>query len=146
MTERLPGCSFYGCSHGLHSVRPGASAMQRLWTLLLLLALQPRTAAAEVLSYGYMAYVVPIAAEAPLPPPSPRYPMGPADQKGPGSSTPCPGDRSNRTPPETASRIGTRLRMPQPALLANAYAWVQGSACSPHCERLPYHATAPPSF
>lgn len=116
--------------------------MHRLWPLLLLLLLQPRTAAAEVLSYGYMAYVAPTAAQAP--PQRPRQLLQASDGLEPGASMCCPGDRSDRAPAETASRVGPRLRFPHPPLLARASAALHAEACSPHCERLPYHATAPP--
>lgn len=117
--------------------------MHRLWPLLLLLLLQPRTAAAEVLSYGYMAYVAPAALQPP-PPPSPRYPMHRAGDVDRGTSVCCPGERSDRVPPETTSRPGPRLRAPQASRLARGYARHRTPACSPHCERLPYDATAPP--
>lgn len=116
--------------------------MHRLWPLLLLLLLQPRTAAAEVLSYGYMAYVAPTAAQAQ--PERPRQLMHASDGLQPGASMGCPGDRSDRVPPETATRTGPRVRAPHPPLLARRSAALQAGACSPHCERLPYHATAPP--
>lgn len=116
--------------------------MHRLWPLLLLLLLQPRTAAAEVLSYGYMAYVAPAAAQAQ--PERPRPSLHASDGLHPGDSMGCPGDRADRAPAETASRVGPRLRSPHPARLARAPAALLARACSPHCERLPYHATAPP--
>ncbi len=118
--------------------------MHRLWPLLLLLLLQPRTAAAEVLSYGYMAYVETVASATPRVPASPRYPMHRADEVEPNSSVPCPGDRSDRVPPLASSRVGPRVRAPHPPLLARSSAALRVAACSPHCERLPYHATAPP--
>jgi hypothetical protein len=117
--------------------------MHRLWPLLLLLLLQPRSAAAEVLSYGYMAYVETVVAT-PAAPPSPRYPMHRADDVERDTSVYCHGERSDRVPPETTSRPGPRVRAPQPARLVRAYAGHDAGACSPHCERLPYHATAPP--
>jgi hypothetical protein len=116
--------------------------MHRLWPLLLLLLLQPRTAAAEAPSYGYMAYVAPTAAQAP--PERPRQQLQTSDGLQPGDSMGCPGDRSDRAPAETASRHGPRLGSPRPPPLARASAALHGLACSPHCERLPYHATAPP--
>ncbi len=116
--------------------------MHRLWPLLLLLLLQPRTAAAEQLAYGYLAYVAPRAAQAP--PERPRQILHASDGLQPRASLGCPGDRTDRAPTETASRMGPRLRTPHPSLLARPSAALRAGACSPHCERLPYHATAPP--
>ncbi|HLL45920.1 MAG TPA: hypothetical protein VK399_04405, partial [Longimicrobiaceae bacterium] len=62
----------------------------------------------------------------------------------PGASMHSTADRSDRAPAETASHVGPRLRSPHPPLLARASAALLARACSPHCERLPYHATAPP--
>jgi hypothetical protein len=116
--------------------------MHRLWPLLLLLLLQPRTAAAEQLAYGYLAYVVPRAA--PSPPERPRSLLLQPDGMDPGASMRCMADRSDRVPPEFASRAGPRLRAPRRSLLARASAALHAEVCSPYCERLPYHATAPP--
>lgn len=116
--------------------------MHRLWPLLLLLLLQPRTAAAEQLAYGYLAYVAPRAA--PSPPERPRPLLLQPDGMDPGASMHSVADRSERIPPELASRTGPRLRAPRRPLLARASAALHARACSPHCERLPYHATAPP--
>jgi hypothetical protein len=116
--------------------------MHRLWPLLLLLLLQPRTAAAEQLAYGYLAYVAPRAT--PSPPERPRSLLLQPDGMDPGASMRCMAERSDRAPAETASRVGPRLRSPRPSLLARPSAALHAEAWSPHCERLPYHATAPP--
>ncbi|HEX8274894.1 MAG TPA: hypothetical protein VF615_19830 [Longimicrobiaceae bacterium] len=115
--------------------------MPRLLPLLLLLLLQPRAAEAELLAYGYMAYVAPVAAA----PPPPQQHLLPADAAEPRGSIRCPGDRTDRAPQETAPRSAPRLRAPWASLVARAPAGCHAIACSPLCERLPYDATAPPA-
>ena len=115
--------------------------MSRLLPLLLLLLLQPRAAAAEAPAYGYTAYAAPAACAAPE---APRQQLLRSDGLEPGASMHAPGDRSDRLPPETASRPGPRFRAPRAPLAARAPAGLHAGPCSPHCERLPYDATAPP--
>lgn len=115
--------------------------MPRLLPLLLLLLLQPRAAAAEELAYGYLAA---IAAPAASPAPEAPAQLLPADGLDAGASTGRPGDRPDRVPPESALRPGPAVRAPRAPFVARASAGRHAGPCSPHCERLPYDATAPP--
>lgn len=116
--------------------------MLRFFPLLLLLLLQPRAAAAEELAYGYLATVA--ASSAAREPEAPRQLLLPADGVDTGASVGRPGDRPDRVPPETALRPGPGLRAPRLPNLSRASAPSHAAPCSPHCERLPYDATAPP--
>ncbi len=115
----------------------------RRWLPFLILAflLHPPAAAAEVWAFGETGSRTAASSARAAPEPEPTAVLTSADGLLPGSS---PRDPTGRTLVDAARASSPPFRTLREWPPLAACASLRGGICPPHCERLPYHATAPP--